>query len=79
MWADHQMGIGLGKYLSYEGQEHVVRTVNKVFDMVFCSNAYKGRGRTTKKVVPPPLDQTVGYYDDEYMYQLIEESRGRPR
>lgn len=79
MWADHQMGIGLGKYLSYEGQEHVVRTVNKVFDTVFGSNAYKGRGRTTKKVVPPPLDQTVGYYDDEYMYQLIEESRGRPR
>ena len=79
MWADHQLGIGLGKVLSYEGQEHVVRTVIKVFDTAFGAHSYKGRGRTTQKVVPPPLDQTVGYYDDEFMYQLIEENRGRPR
>ncbi len=79
MWACHQMGIGLGKYLSYEGQEHVVRTVIKVFDTAFGAHSYKGRGRTTQKVVPPPLDQTVGYYDDEFMFQLIEDNRGRPR
>ncbi len=75
MWAEYQLGIGLGRTLSHEGQQHVVRCISKVFDTVFATNAITRKSRETRIIIPPSLRETSGYYDNDFMVQQMEDKR----
>ncbi len=81
MWAERQLGLALGNYLSYEAIKKIVNTLKTVFHKSF--NTYNWGdnpvSQETRKVKPPSLAHTPGYVDNSFMrIVMIEKGILRP-
>ena len=74
-WEEYQLGLSIGSTLSYEGMINLLRYIQTVFDTVFSTNSLTLRGKAPRVKIPPSLARTPGYYDNDFMYQVLEEKR----
>ncbi len=70
-WLEWQLGLGLGKTLSYEGQQCLIRYFLTVMDTTFSAFCELPQSNAAECKQPPSLADTPGYFDDIYMLQVL--------
>ena len=72
-WLEYQLGLSLGSTLSWEGLKRLKQCILNIFDYTFSRDPYRPPSGEVKHLLPPPLHETPGYLQDEYMMQILED------
>ena len=78
-WVEYQLGLSVGSSLSWEGCERIKQCILRIFDYGFSNDVYRRPSHAVKTSIPPPLIQTPGYKEDEFMRQVLEIKGFTPR
>lgn len=70
-WVEKQLGLHIGTTLSWEGQQRLKQCIIKIFDFNFANNVYRPPSSPVETKIPPTLENTPGYLEDEFMTQVL--------
>ena len=73
MWLEMQLGLYIGRTLSYEACKNIAKTLMIVFDKAFCDQnlVNNPRSREPRVIIPLCLSVTPGFADNAFMRQIL--------